>query len=174
MGVSMIRKAVIVISLFAVSACAGSGDRYPSLEIRDVERVQGSFDPADAGESALPTPVAAPSADTVQRLSDLTASASAIHAEFERAVPQTSRIVSTAGRASVASDSWASAQVALSDLELIRSRAAVTLADIESVYVDARLEAQQLDTITAARNQVLGLIAEEDAVLARLRGQMLR
>ncbi|WP_162789582.1 hypothetical protein [Altererythrobacter sp. ZODW24] len=170
----MIRKAVIAISLFSLSACAGSGDRYPSLEIRDVERVQGSFDPVDTGESALPTPVAAPSADTIRRLADLTASATAIHAEFERAVPKTSRVVSSANRSSVASDSWASAQVALSDLESIRSRAAVALADIESVYVDARLEAQQLDSITAARSEVLGLIAEEDAVLARLRGQSVR
>lgn len=174
MAVSMIRKAVIAILLFSLGACAGSGDRYPSLEIRDVERVQGSFDPVNAGQSALPAPVAAPSADTIQRLSDLTASVSTIHAEFERATPKTSKIVSSARNASVASDGWASAQVALSDLESIRSRAAVALADIETVYVGARLEAQQLDAITAARRKVLGLIAEEDAVLARLRGQMAR
>ncbi len=174
MAVSMIRKAVIVISLVSLSACTGSGDRYPSLKIRDVERVQGSFDPVEPGETALPTPVAAPSGETLRRLADLTASASAIHAEFERAVPGTSRIVSSASKSSVASDGWATAQVALSDLESIRSRAAVALADIESIYVNARLEAQQLDPITAARGQVLALIADEDAVLARLRGQIAR
>ncbi|WP_336986989.1 hypothetical protein [Altererythrobacter aquiaggeris] len=155
-----------------MTACSGDQSRYPSLAIRDVERVGGAFGPA-SGPTDI-TPAEQPGAETLDRLEGLRESAIAIHREFVAARPVTARTVTSARSADVASDRWASAQVALSDLESIRSRAAVALADIDLLYVDATTDGRQLDRISQARADVLALIDDEDAALGVLRAQMAR
>jgi hypothetical protein len=150
-----------------LSACASSGD-YPSLAQRPAERAQGTFTP-DAAEPAPPPPVA-PSANLVARLSELRSQAEAAHAEFVRAAPAAERLASAAG--SRGSDSWAAAEVALADLDSIRSRVAVALADLDTLWVDSTIEPGPRESIGAARSAVEALVAEEDAMLARLRGRV--
>ncbi|MBQ94518.1 MAG: hypothetical protein CL510_01610, partial [Actinobacteria bacterium] len=67
---------------------------------------------------------------------------------------------------------WAAAQVALADLDSARSNSAVALGDLDILYAAARVQAQDAEAIEAARNVVIALVAEEDAVLERLRAQI--
>lgn len=169
MGRSMsLRKLAPPLLALALCACASTSDRYPSLAIRDAERVQGAFEPdtAEAPE-VVPSP---PSADLLGRLSQLRQAASGAHREFVSAVPAAQRLAAAAG--GIGSDSWASAQVALSSLDGARSKAAVPLGDLDVLFIDATIAADQRQAIGEARDEVLRLIAEEDAVLARLRQRL--
>lgn len=157
-----------LVSLAVLAGCASTSGDYPSLAQRPAERVQGAFTPDSAG--AAPLPPVLPSADLVARLADLQRQARAIHAEFRNAAPGAERLANAAG--SRGSDSWAAAEVALSDLDSIRSRVAVALADLDALWVDATLEAGPREAIGAARAEIEALVAEEDAVLARLRARV--
>ena len=144
-----------------LTACASTGGDYPSLAIRDAERAEGTFEPAEPAEEAPATP-APPSADLLERLAQLETEATAAHRAFLEAA--------TARGAGVETDSYADAQVALADLDSHRSRAAVALGDIDLLFADATLAFELRDPIVDARNAIIALIAEEDAVLAELRG----
>ena len=169
MGLTMtLRKLALPLLALALSACASTSDRYPSLAIRDAERVQGTFE-TEAGEVPAPDPDP-PSADLLARLAELREAALAAHREFIAAVPLAERLVAAAG--GVGSDSWASAQVALASLDGARSEAAVPLGDLDVLFVDATLGAEQREPVAEVRSEVLQLIAEEDAALARLRGRL--
>ncbi|MGN3973728.1 hypothetical protein [Tsuneonella sp. SYSU-LHT278] len=161
------QRILTLIPAALVAACATSGD-YPSLAQRPAERVEGTFTP-DTSEALVPAPVV-PGADLVARLAELERQARGAHAEFVVGVPAAERLAARAGP--VASDSWAAAQVALADLDSIRSRVAIALAELDSLWVDATLEAGPREAIGSVRSTVEGLVAEEDAVLARLRGRV--
>ena len=162
----MRRQLAFPLIALALSACAAGSDAYPSLAIRDAERVEGSFEP-DAAATPAPAP-APPSAELVARLAQLREEAAGAHREFLSSVPDAERLAAAAGE--VGSDGWASAQVALADLDSARSKAAVALGDLDVLFVDATLAADRRDAIAATRAEVVRLIGEQDAVLARLRG----
>ncbi len=164
----MYRNPLLALSLVALSACASTGDRYPSLSIRDAERVGGEF--------AVAPPVAVPPApppiapETSGRLGQLRAQAATAHRAFLAAMPGARRAVSAARGASITDDRWAAAQVALADLDSSRSQAAIALGDLDLLFADAALAQEQRDEIVVARTEVSSLIAEEDRILAELRG----
>ena len=136
-----------------LAACASSGD-YPSLAQRPAERVEGTLTPA--APDATPAPPPAPSADLVERLAALRGEAAARHAEFTAALPVAQRLANAAG--STGSDSWASAQVAL--------------ADLDTLWVDATLDGGAREAIGATRSEVESLVRQEDEALARLRARV--
>jgi hypothetical protein len=150
-----------------LGACASSGD-YPSLTERPVERVEGSFSAETAASEPAPAP--APSADLVQRLAALRTDAETAHGAFTRAVPAAERLATASE--STGSDSWASAQVALADLESLRSQAAVSLAELDLLWIDTTVEGAPRDAIAETLGAVLALVRDEDETLARLRGRV--
>lgn len=166
---ALLRIAPLLVAV-PLAACASGGGDYPSLAIRDAERVQGSFEPAASGE-APPAP-AAPSADLTERLAQLRTEAASAHQAFLDAAPGARRAVAAGRGAGVESDSYAEAQVALADLDSHRSRAAVSLGDLDLLFADATLAFEIREPIAAARDEVTAMIAEEDAVLAELRGAL--
>lgn len=169
MGLTMnLRKLALPLFALALSACASTLDRYPSLAIRDAERVEGTFE-TDAAPAPAPVP-APPSAELISRLAELRSEAASAHREFLSIVPDAQRRVAAAG--GVGSDGWASAQVALASLDAARSKAAVPLGHLDVLFIDATLAADQREAIVAAREEVLAMIAEEDAALAQLRARL--
>ena len=150
-----------------LTACASTGD-YPSLAQRPAERVEGTFAP-DTAAPAPPAPIT-PSADLSQRLAALERDAAAAHAEFRAATPAAERLAGAAG--ATASDSWAAAQIALADLDSLRSRAAIALAELDVLWVDSTVEPGPREAVGRARATVEALVAEEDAVLAWLRSRI--
>jgi hypothetical protein len=147
-----------------LAGCAGATQAdYPSLAIRDVERVAGTLAPA-----AAPAPPPAPASATLNEAGELRARASEIHARFLAAAPEARSRVGAARGAEPGAESWARAQVALAGLEAIRSQAMVPMADLDRLHVDAATQGQETVTIAAARDEVAALIAEEDRLIASL------
>ena len=157
----------------ACAACATPDtDPYPSLAIRDVERVDGTFEPVESERLDVP-PVETPgTGDLASRLATLEAQARAAHTAFLAIVPAAERRVAAASGSAVGADAWASAQVALADLDSQRSQAATTLADLDILYTASAVQAENVAAVMAVRNEVIALVGEEDAVLERLRARV--
>ena len=159
---------------FGMAACSTSG-AYPSLAQRDVERVSGSGTPA-AAEEAAPVPALPPaSADLVTRLAGLVKVAQAADRQFQSNRAAATRAVAASG--GVGTDSWSTASVALAKLESSRSSGMGALADLDTLYADAR-DAAPLDespstlAITSARSEVAALLEAQDKVIADLSGRL--
>ena len=152
------------------AACSSAGT-YPSLGLRDVERASASAEPVP-GETPPPAaPLPPASASLATRLGSLVAMAQTADQQFQASRPAAERAVADAGP--VASDSWSTASIALASLESSRSNAMTALADLDTLYVDARTaapleETPSIETIAAARDQVSGLVSAQNAVIARL------
>lgn len=159
-----------------LSACA-SGGTYPSLALRDVERVAGSGQPAP-GE-ATPAPVLPPaSADLQARLAGLVEAANKAHAGFVAKRGGAQSAVSRARGSGVASESWIAAQVAIADLISLRSSAVTALAELDQIYVaqryaDSVTETPSAEAIASALAKVEAMVDEENATLDSL-GSRLR
>ncbi len=169
-----LRKPISVsLLVFAMTGCASTGSEgYPSLEIRDVERAQGSFEPIEAERLAIPKVEVDLAGGLEARLAALVDQAATAHAAFRDALPAVERRVAAGAGGEIGSDVWASAQVGLADLDSSRSQAAIALADLDILHTAATLQADETAAITEARETVVALVAEEDAALERLRAQM--
>lgn len=166
------RRYLLLATLPGLAACATSGDRYPSLAIRDVERAEGQFEPVASTPLAVPE-VAVPAGGPLpERLVALDASADIAHRAFLASAAVATRRANAAAGAAIGSAAWASAQVALADLDSARSQTAIVLADLDTLMVASAVQAQDVSAIEAVRQQVLTQITEEDDTLARLRAQL--
>ncbi|WP_156842222.1 hypothetical protein [Novosphingobium aquimarinum] len=169
------RPLAIALLLFTLAGCASSGD-YPSLALRDAERVAGSASAAPA-EAEAPIVLPPPGADTLTRIDGLLGAAREAHARFQRKQEATRRTVGSARGASIASDNWVAAQVALADLQSARSGVVTALAELDGMYVDARVaEAATVSptaqAIGSARDTVESWVAQENAAIASLAGTL--
>lgn len=172
---SFVLSLSLLASLATLAGCATGGD-YPSLALRDAERVRGSAAAAPS-EAQAPIVLPPPGTDMVTRIDGLLAAAREAHAGFERKQAATRRAVSAARGASVASDGWISAQVALADLQSARSGVVTALAELDSMYVDARAaEAATVSptaqAIATARDTVEAWVAQENEAIASLSGDL--
>ena len=166
-------RIAILFPLVMLAGCASaSGGNYPSLATRPGERVSGSAAPVPA--SAPPPATAA----TGSRIAQLRAQAQAAHARFGERRASAASLSAAAQGAAVGSEAWSVAQVSLASLEAARSEAMIALADLDSLYVAAKIEAVptdgsgDVDAIGVVRTDVIGLIGEEDATLSTLRGRL--
>jgi hypothetical protein len=177
----MTRVKVRLLSLLlplGIAACSTSGG-YPSLALRDVERPAepgaarpgGSATPA-TGDAAPEAPALPPaSADLVTRLAGLVKVAQEADQRFQTNRPAAERAIAASG--SLGSDSWSTASVALATLESSRSSGMTALAELDTLYADARDaapvgESPAVTAIGTARTQVAALLDAQDAVLASL------
>ena len=151
-------------ALFALSACATARADYPSLAIRNEERAEGTFAVGESKRLDVPPVEAGATADVAALL----ATARTAHARFTQLAPEARRRVGAAGARATASDAWGAAQVAVAELEAARSEVAILLGDLDALYIAQAVQAEANAELTAARDQVLGWIAEEDVVLAEL------
>jgi hypothetical protein len=169
------RLLLSALAALTLSACASSGDGggdYPSLAIRDVERARGQFEPIAVDPIAVPEVPVAYEGSLQERLAMLVEAARSAHQRFAANLPAARRTVASAGRAAIGSDAWGASQVALADLESIRSDAAIPLADLDILHIAASVAAEDRGQIDAARSAVIALVEEEDEALAELRARV--
>jgi hypothetical protein len=169
--------ATCAVAALLLSGCAADYATYPSLARRPAERtgslaerVSGTADVAAAAPTLPPAPP--PSADLIARLGQLSDQAQAAHGEFSTRRAEAQRSVASAGGASVGGEGWARASVALASLETARSQAMIALADLDALYAAESVAGSDVSAIAATRDRVIGLIEEEDQVLAGLRGRV--
>lgn len=155
-------RALLLVPLLA--ACATPAEEYPSLAIRDAERVTGTLEPAP------PTPYVPPPtpAAVVDRLDRLAADAASAHRAFLAEAPAARGAVAAASGAEFGGDGWARASVALAGLEGSRGRAMIALADLDRLMVDAAVEGTELERIVAVRDTVTAQVNEQNAIIEGL------
>lgn len=162
-------------ALLALGACVGAGSNYPSLAIRDVERVSGTAQPA---QPEVQEPTAPPVNEALdQRIARLVVQAQDAHATFQSRTGSATRTVAAARGTRAPADRWIASQVAIADLQALRSTAMIALADLDNLFAQERLAwsdelsptAQALDR---ARQQIGAWVEEEDQVIARLSRQI--
>ena len=152
---------ILLLVLAALSACQTAAGDYPSLTIGDRGRVNRSFAAPVRPAPDLPETTPASAGD----LAALVIEAEESHRAFQAEATGTRRIVDRARGASVDSDAWARAQIAVGSLESARSRTLVALAELDRIAVEAELEFRESPDIAAARDKVAGMADSESAVI---------
>jgi hypothetical protein len=163
----MPQRLLIALACAATAACASGPDAYPSLAIRDAERVSGTLQPA---QPYVPTPAAPVVLQNAQALVD---QAEGAHESFRRQLDGVRNAAQAARGAGIGSERWAVASVAIAGLETERSRAMIALADLDRMAVAAATEGGALDELAAAQARVDAIVAQQsaeiDGLLAALR-----
>ena len=170
MGVDMLDpkllRCALPVALLMLAACTSSQGEYPSLAIRPAERI----DPA--AEAPAPSPPAPIPAELLARAERLKAEAEQAAAGFRRLAPAATSAAQAARGAAVASDRWADAQVAISRLDSQRSMTAGPLGELDLLYAERAVALSSRDEIGQLRQDVANLLAEQDAVLVRLKAML--
>ena len=166
----LLRPITIALSASAlVAGCAGDSGKYPSLAIRDAERVSGEFSPAPP---AAPDPVAPVASN--QEIGSIAARARETHRTFLSEQPAALQLAKAARGAGVESNDRSRAEVALSVLTTLRSETQLAMADLDVLEARAAGSFAPTDGIAAAQIQIASLLAEQDemlsAVIAELGG----
>lgn len=151
-----------------LSGCASPASDYPSLAVRDAERVSGTMEV----EPAEPYVPAAPAGTTLERVAQLVEEARAAHAEFLSAEPRARNTAAAARSSSVGSESWAVAQVALAELESRRSRTMIALADLDRIYTEVATSGEAIAAVEDERAEIAALVEQENAVIEELLGRI--
>lgn len=159
-----IARLLAIPALALAAGCASTTGDYPTLDMREGERVSGTL---AAPVAAAPTPPAPP-APVNERATALAEQARAAHAAFlETAGAVRAPIAQSAG-AAPGSDAWSAAQLALAELSTNRSEVMVALAELDLLYLQAANAGQALGPIGETRAGVEALVADEDRLLDAL------
>jgi hypothetical protein len=165
------RACLIAVAGTSLAACATTpSDEYPSLAIRDAERVAGTLQPVPPEPYVPPQPPPA----VLDLLDRLAGDAASAHRSFLAEAPQARGAVAAARGTQPGADSWARAQVAVAGLESSRSKAMIALADLDRLYVDAAVGGEALDRISAARDRVAAQVDEQNATIEALLASLRR
>ena len=147
------RFALIVSSAGLLAACAPAGS-FPSLAMRPEERL------VSVGEPRRPTVEAPADAGLRQRAAALLSEGRAGQSQFDADLPAAERATRNPGR--MGSDSWVSAQQALSRLEASRSQTTTALAALDQLTT----ERADLPTNPADQAFLVEALAELERVAA--------
>lgn len=156
---------VFLLSLLA-AGCASPVSEYPSLAMRDGERVTGSM----AAALAEPYIPASPAPTTIERVAQLAEEARAAHAAFLDAASEARPRVAAARGAQQGSEAWSVAQVAIAGLEAQRSRTLIALADIDMIYVNVSNAGEAIAPVADPRDEIVGLVEQQDLLIDQLLG----
>lgn len=149
-----------------VSGCVGSGDKYPSLAMRDVERADYASSQARPAE---PVPPVISDSD----IASIVARARGLNADFVASRPQTARIVATVPGTGPESEARSRALVALADLTSLHGQTALVLGELDRIEAQALREFAPIEAIRAAQQNVAQWVQQQDAALTDLESQLL-
>lgn len=141
-----------------LSACAGSGDRYPSLAIRDAERQTGVTQPVQP-----PTPVGPVASD--EEIAAILASARDADAAFREARPGVSRLAEAARGLGVESNAYSNAAAAIATLSSLRGETVAALGRLDELETEAATTFAPVEEIRTAQREIEGMIAQQSAAL---------
>lgn len=152
-----------------LSACATDEGSYPSLAKRPQERITATWPPAPPPPPPAPVPL---ETATLSRVDLLVAEARSADAGFHAKQGRAASLVAAAAGASMGSEAWSVASVAVAELEVARAKTLLPLSELDRLYADARNEGRDTGPIEGARATVLRIVAGQDSILAGLRGKL--
>lgn len=160
---------LLIAATLPLGACASGQESFPSLARRPIERISAAAPVAATTDVPPPAP---PSAAVLNQIDLALAQARDADASFRQHENRTRQLVIAARTATIASEGWSVATIAVSDLESSRSNAMIALADLDALYAKARVGGEDTIAIGAARDQVIATIRQQDAVLADLKAAL--
>ena len=122
-------RPILLMLLLALSGCASSTARYPSLLPRAIEL-------RDDSEPVRAVTDAAPDAALDTKIAELQAALAESSATFAAARTRADPLTKAARGAAIGSDAWLNAQAALSGLDGARGATLAALADIDRLAID--------------------------------------
>jgi hypothetical protein len=160
----------------ALSACASGAGGYPSLALRNTERMHASAMPVEAEAVPAETP-AQPEPGLAAALARLAGQADESHRRFESQRGRTMALVGSARGAAMASDAWSVASIALATLHTARGQTSLSLSELESLDIADRAsnpngETRNSAALASARQRIEALVTDEDRTLAALGSQL--
>lgn len=169
--VRRITPLLLASATLVLGGCASHEGAYPSLAKRPAERITATWPPAPP-----PPPPAPPPLDpaTINRLDALLAQVSAADSRFTAKIARARTVVGAARDAALGSEAWSGASIAIAELESARAEAMVAMAQLDSIYANARTEGRDVSQIETARQKALAIIGAEDGVLDSLKGGLER
>ena len=151
-------RSFALLSILSLGACSAVGGPYPSLQPRAAESIEPRLEPPRPINDRPVSPALA------QRLTQLVGEARSGDAAFTGAIATAERLTSAAGPPQ--SESWISAQEAVSGAIAARRPTAMALGDVDALTAGA------LQTQGGIAPNDLAAINEAAAIIARLaRGQ---
>jgi hypothetical protein len=148
-------------AILLVAGCATDSELYPSLSIRDEERITGVFEPVEP-EPYIPTP---PNADTLGRIAQLKSNAMDSHGRLLELAERARGPVAAARGAALDSDAWAIASIAIANVEAQRSETLLAVAELDLIYVRTHEVAGEVGDISSALNEVSLILLEEERLI---------
>lgn len=149
-----------------IAACASGSDRYPSLSLRDFERVQGQFAVNDSvREDIHPDQLPVARAEQVREAIE---AARTRHSRFITHAEQARSVIAAAAGTGPEDKRWSLAMVEIAELDSRLGATASLLADLDALYTSASLEFQQREEIADARMEASALVTEESRILQQL------
>ena len=152
-----------------LGGCAADAGQFPSLAIRDSERVTGSMQPP---ENAWVPPPAPPEA--LGQLAGLQAQARMAHDAFLAQANDARRLVGAGSGAQQGTDAWANAHIALAELQSTRAPALVALAELDAFYAAVLTEGAQAEEIATVRETVLAMVTDEERLIGELGAELVQ
>lgn len=140
-------------TIVALAGCAAPSGSYPSLAVRESERVGGTIAVPLAPSYTAPAVSPATLADSERLL----AQAQSAHELFLKTAPTTRSAVSAAQGSARDSERWSRAQVAVADLEASRAQLMIALADLDRLAIDAAVAGSQFSDLAARRDAIAEL-----------------
>ncbi|OYX38163.1 MULTISPECIES: hypothetical protein [unclassified Sphingomonas] len=159
----------LAIALTALSGCVAPTQRYPSLLPRAIESRPAIVTvPADPSATVIPPD---PAIDT--EIARLTQALATIADAFTTATTRATNAVQAAKGAAIGSETWLSAQSALSGLDTLRSQSLSALSDLDRLAIDRATASQPpYPALTAARAKAEAQLTAELATVDSLQGQV--
>ncbi|MGE0179412.1 MAG: hypothetical protein AB7O91_06290 [Sphingomonas sp.] len=157
---------LFMLGIAALAACAPAGP-FPSLAMRPEERL------VSVGEPRRPMVATPADAALRQRATSLLAEGRSGARAFESGFDAADRATRNPGR--MGSESWISAQLALSRLEAARSNTTIALGALDRLateHADLPTNADDYAFILEAKRELERLTAEQQARLDRLRSRI--
>lgn len=162
---------VIVVSglaASALSACAGNADQYPSLALRDAERVKGQFSPSPPDNTAPTYSVSS------ARIEDALAHARASHRQFMGSEPKVANLALNAKGRDIGDNSHSRALIAVADLTALRSETVSALADLDRLEAQGKTLFAPTEAVKSAQAEVARLIDVQNTALNALTRELQR
>ena len=153
-----------VAAALLVAGCAKDQALYPSLAIRDQERVTGVATPVPPAPATPPVQGSAGTGNFAKYHAD----AADAHRRLLAAAEGARGTIAAARGAEVGGDAWSAAAIAVGNLETIRSEAMIALAELDLLYVAAQTEGRDVPELVSALSQVNAMVLEEDRLIAAM------
>lgn len=160
---------VVALAGVVLAGCAAEKGKYPSLAVRDAERVTGQLTPTQPDD---PPAVPTRPANESERIGDSLTIARNAFDKFQAEENAAGSLIQAASDDPASEDKRSRALVAIASLSSLRGQTVQALAQLDQMEAEAASTFAPLEDIQRAQFAITHLLDQQDATLARLASEM--